>query len=121
MKPISSLLVGRSRLLCLLLSFMVITRCASAVEVVLYDGIGASQIVSNDAYRKYWLAINNSGQVVWEAFDDHDYEIFLYDGSKVIQLTDNERNDRKPHINDNGQVVWEADIGDIEIFLANPN
>ena len=74
------------------------------------------QIISIDTYRKYWLSINNSGQVVWEAFDDHDYEIFLYDGSKIIQLTDNERNDRKPHINDNGQVVWEADIGDIEIL-----
>jgi hypothetical protein len=89
--------------------------------VVLYDGVSASQVVSNDSYRKYWLAINNNGQVVWEAFDDQDYEIFLYDGSKIIQLTNNERNDRKPHINDNGQVVWEADIGDIEIFLANPN
>ncbi|MGA9260673.1 MAG: hypothetical protein WBV95_01765, partial [Desulfobacterales bacterium] len=53
--------------------------------------------------------------------DDHDYEIFLYDGSKIIQLTDNERNDRKPHINDSGQVVWEADTGNTEIFLATPN
>jgi hypothetical protein len=65
--------------------------------------------------------INNLGQVVWSGFEGHDYEIFLYDGSKIIQLTYNERNDRKPNINDNGQIVWEADIGDIEIFLANPN
>ncbi len=91
-------------------------------EVILFDGGGVSQgVISNDSYRKYWLAINNNGQVVWEAFDDYDYEIFLYDGTNIIQLTDNERNDRRPHINDNGQVVWESEIGNNEIFIANPN
>ena len=65
--------------------------------------------------------INNHGQVVWSGFDGHDYEIFLYDGTNIIQLTDNERNDRRPHINDNGQIVWESEIGNNEIFIANPN
>ena len=85
----------------------------------IHDGDSITQFSNN--YKDSEPDIYDSGRVVWEAFDDHDYEIFLYDGSEVIQLTDNERNDRKPHINDNGQVVWEADIGDIEIFLANPN
>jgi hypothetical protein len=90
-------------------------------EIVIYDGTGVRLIVGTDAYRKDWLAINNNGQVVWEAFDGADYEIFIYDGTRVTQLTDNEHSDRKPHINTNGQVVWEADIGNSEIFLANPN
>jgi hypothetical protein len=65
--------------------------------------------------------INNLGQVVWSGFDGHDFEIFLYDGVQTIQITNNDDEDLHPVINDNGQVVWEADIGDIEIFLANPN
>ena len=79
-----------------------------------------TQLTNNDATDGS-PHINNLGQVLWSGFDGHDYEIFLYDGSKIIQLTDNERNDRKPHINDNGQIVWEVDTGDIEIFLAIPN
>ena len=31
--------------------------------------------------------INNLGQVVWSGFDGHDYEIFLYDGVQIIQLS----------------------------------
>jgi len=41
--------------------------------------------------------------------------------AEITGIGNNERNDRKPHINDSGQVVWEADTGSTEIFLATPN
>jgi len=34
--------------------------------------------------------INNLGQVVWAGFDGHDYEIFLYDGVQIIQISNND-------------------------------
>jgi hypothetical protein len=50
-------------------------------------------------------ASTHDGQVVWSGWDGQDEEIFLYDGSQVRQLTNNERPDGMPLIH-NGQVVW---------------
>jgi hypothetical protein len=50
--------------------------------------------------------INSAGQVVWEAYDGHDTEIFLWNGGSVQQLTDNDRNDYGASLNDAGQVAW---------------
>jgi hypothetical protein len=64
--------------------------------------------------------INDRGEVVWEGdmelFDLYRfyYEIFYYDGTNIIQLTDNDNPDDGPQINNNGSVVWK---GDGEIFL----
>jgi hypothetical protein len=45
-------------------------------------------------------------------------EIFLYDGTATIQLTNNSYNDGSPVINDNDYVVWSGRNGsDREIFL----
>jgi len=66
----------------------------------------------------YPLGID-SGQVTWYANDGNDYEIFLYDGDTVIQLTDNIYHDKTPQIHD-GQVTWNGHDGsDYEIFLYN--
>ena len=59
----------------------------------IHDGDGITQFSNN--YKDSEPDINDSGQVVWEA-DIGDKEILFFDGSKIIQLTDNERNDRKP-------------------------
>jgi hypothetical protein len=59
---------------------------------------------------------------VWQGRDDTDYEIFVYDGSAVVQLTDNTVDDWGPKINNRGQVVWYRNDGmDYEIFLATPS
>ncbi|HAG83827.1 MAG TPA: calcium-binding protein [Cyanobacteria bacterium UBA12227] len=48
-----------------------------------------------------------------------DTEIFLYDGSQIIQLTDNNTNDSLPQISGNN-VVWRGfDGDDDEIYLYN--
>ena len=62
--------------------------------------------------------INNSGQVVWEAFG----EIFLNDGTAIIQLTDNDIFEGTPQINDNGFVTWNRYTntpGGVDLFLYN--
>ena len=46
-------------------------------------------------------------KVVWAGFDGNDFEIYLYDGTQVIQLTDNETTDSNPRIYD-GKVTWEG-------------
>jgi cytochrome c2 len=63
-------------------------------------------------YKDKAPAINDNGYVVWhsERFDDE--EIFLFDGSKTIQLTDNEWRDSYASINNKGHVVWEGKVGD---------
>jgi hypothetical protein len=103
-----------------IMTHVLFTTNAALFCILIFDGAKIIQL-SDNIYNDFSPHINTQGQVVWFGHDGYDFEIFLYDGAKTIQLTDNERNDRNPHMNDNGQVVWEADIGDIEIFLANPN
>jgi len=40
------------------------------------------------------------------SFAGNDGEIFFYDGTNIIQLTDNDFDDVGPRINDSGEVVW---------------
>lgn len=46
--------------------------------------------------------------MLWEGYDGLDYEIFLYDGSTIKQLTDNEYDDCHSQINNNNYVVWDG-------------
>ncbi|MHA2142589.1 MAG: hypothetical protein ACXADF_06440 [Candidatus Thorarchaeota archaeon] len=62
------------------------------------------------------LVIHN-GMVTWVGFvDNGDGEIFLYDGTTVNQLTDNDWDEWTPRIH-NGMVTWQGRIYDIETFL----
>jgi hypothetical protein len=57
---------------------------------------------------------------VWFGHDGNDWEIFLYNGLTVIQLTNNEYDDREPQIKASGSVVWSGHDGnDWEIFIYN--
>ena len=69
--------------------------------------------------------VNNAGQIAWFADDsEYDYEIYLYDSSTILQITDNDFDDWHPAISNAGEVVWygygELDASDItadaEIF-----
>ena len=42
--------------------------------------------------------------------DGGDWDIFLYDGNSVKQLTDNDLYEATPQINDLGQAVWQAEL-----------
>jgi hypothetical protein len=92
-------------------------------NVYLYDGTSVNKL-PNNAYAQN-PQINNKGDVVWEGWDGTDWEIFLYDGTKTIQITDNLLDDQNPKINDSGYIVWERwDVvdyyyTDTEILLYN--
>ncbi|MGA1871847.1 MAG: hypothetical protein ACMUJM_25275 [bacterium] len=60
------------------------------------------------------IRINSQGMVSWTGFDGKDWEIFLYNGKEVIQLSNNEYNDKNPQINEQGQLVW---LGDNRLFF----
>ena len=66
--------------------------------------------------------ISDNGYVIWFASDsgpEWDYEIFIYNGVNITQVTDNEYDEWFPKINNNWSVVWVGfvDGSDPEIFL----
>jgi hypothetical protein len=61
----------------------------------------------------------DGNQLAWQCFDGNDDEIFWYNGTDTIQLTDNLYDDKMPWIH-NGQVVWVGnDSLDDEIYFFN--
>jgi hypothetical protein len=111
-------LVSTKKIVCISLLFLMIF---PALGFYAYgQGYTITRLTDNN-YADGSPNINNHGQVVWFGFDGHDYEIFLYDGVQISQLTNNDDTDLRPVINNNGQVVWESEIGNSEIFIANPH
>ncbi|BBO85881.1 hypothetical protein DSCO28_64470 [Desulfosarcina ovata subsp. sediminis] len=47
----------------------------------------------------------SNGQIAYAKWDGNDYEIFLWDGQEITQITNNETDDYEPQI-DNGQISW---------------
>ena len=75
-------------------------------DIYLYNGVSGNKI-SIDGYRNSNPKINNIGQVVWSGTNGIDTEIFYYDGSVTINLSNrSELDDYEPDLNDNGFVVW---------------
>ncbi|MBU1023892.1 hypothetical protein KKB99_06385, partial [bacterium] len=63
------------------------------------------------------MATLSNGQIVWAQWDGNDYEIMLWNGDTITQLTDNESDDYEPFI-ENGQVTWTGGIEpNTEIFF----
>ena len=61
-------------------------------------------------------AVDGSGDnLVWSSYVDGNWEIFLYDGKKTIQVTDNEIDDINPKISGN-TIVWNTDGATSDIF-----
>jgi hypothetical protein len=83
-----------------------------------HNGI-ATQLPS-PALENYGPDINNSGQVVWQAYDEAGTQhIYLYDQGIICAISDPAINSYNPRINDAGQVVWEGQSngGPPEIYL----
>lgn len=87
--------------------------------IYLYNGVYISELAHScsTAYPK----ISNNGHVVWVGSNVNPNALLLYDGEKVIQLTDSYYTyayDQGFQINNAGHVVWiENDGNDTEIFL----
>ncbi len=93
-----------------------------AYDIFFYGGTLPPQNITNTcSYDDDFPSMNDSDSIVWRGFDGNDYEIFLYDGATITQMTDNCYDDNPPRINNNGQVVWSGfDGNDYEVFLATP-
>ena len=98
-------------------------------EIFLYDGSAITQLTDN-SYDDDYPQINENGHVAWQGcagggdcpatYIGDGWEIFLYDGSTTVRLTDNASYDGHPQISANGDVVWQGwDGADNEIFLYN--
>jgi len=85
-------------------------------QIFLYDGLTTTQLSTGSSNHYPQISGNN---VVWGGSDGGDYEIFLYNGSSVTTITNNNIYDDNPQISGNN-VVWESsDGGDYEIFFYN--
>ena len=60
-------------------------------QINLYDGNTTTQIANNDTI---WLQGFFDGNVIWSQWDGNDFELFRYDGNSILQITDNDFNDR---------------------------
>jgi hypothetical protein len=67
-------------------------------------------VVTNVTRTKWvdedYFDINQSGLIAFDGWDGNDWEIYLFDGRAVTQITDNYTDDRQPDINDLGHIVW---------------
>jgi hypothetical protein len=93
----------------------------STEGIFLYDGTITTKL-SEYGYNYH---INDNNYVVWEAREpDQDMEIFLYNVSEVIQITNNDYDDLSPQLNNNNYIVWWTQFpggqARSEIFLAIP-
>jgi hypothetical protein len=79
------------------------------------------QLTDNE-YSDRNYQVNSSGQVVWEGYDGHDWEIFVFDGiDPPERATSNSDDDTNPQISDSGWVVWEQNDtaeGDYKIWIG---
>ena len=82
-------------------------------DIVYYDG--SIHYITTNGLSNTNPYINNNDVIVWcgkgtDGTDSgDDYEIFMYDGISIIQLTHNDYDDRTPVINDLNQIVWSGD------------
>lgn len=101
-------------------------------EIYLYDGSKTIQLTNNDADDSSPQISGNN--VVWVSNDaiykeksdddeDNSYarnEIFFYDGSKTVQITNDDYDDNRPQISGDN-IVWQRDLpSEYEILLATP-
>jgi len=89
----------------------------SGYHVSLYDGTATRILSLATGYTGFRPKVSGSN-VVWEAWDGHDEEVLVWDGSSAVRLTDNDYTDRYPQIS-GSNIVWQGwDGQDWEIFQA---
>jgi len=94
------------------------------------DGTGMVQITNNSSSSgrprdDVWPQINNANpaRVVWFGWSGSNWEIYSanVDGTSLVNVSNNSREDEYPQINDAGRVVWQSYFDDTnaEIYSAN--
>jgi hypothetical protein len=98
-------------------------------EILLYrNDTGDIEQITNTAEEPYWAPtmpqISDVGYVAFLATEARlvgwNLEVYVYDGSQILNISVSEDNESFPRINSIGSVVWavDTDAEDDEIFLA---
>jgi len=98
-------------------------------ELLLYrHATGDIEQITNTAEQPYWSptfpGISDVGIVTFQAVEARlvgwNIEVYVYDGSKIMNISGSDNNETHPLINSIGSVVWavDTDAEDDEIFLA---
>ena len=101
-------------------------------KLFFFDGSDVHQLSTPNFSIVPPIQLTNNGYIVWRGLEidpnagrdspPSPGEIFLYDGSSIIQVTNNDWVDRNPAINEEGLIVWRAFEGsEAEIFLFTPS
>jgi len=87
--------------------------------VFLWDG-NESTLIDTDHFAKEPSLYE--GNIAWTSHDGNDNEIYYWNGLDILQITDNEYEDRLPSLYD-GHIAWHAGaVGDeYEIFFWDGN
>ncbi len=106
-------------------------------EIILDNGAGEENISNSPTCDDAAPRIGDGGHVVWQGYCQYtasttfsDYEVFLYDGTSAINISNDhdsyplEGADTAPQVNALGHVVWVKDLssaplGKKEIFFYN--
>ena len=89
-------------------------------EIYLNGGDFSWQVTSDEYDDE--APVVGGGRIVWQGFDGQDWEIFSseFNGSGLVQITNNAVDDRHPQVNSAGRIVWDSFDGvDDEIYAGN--
>ncbi len=103
-------------------------------ELFRYDGNTTLQITDNDfndrlspdstpssSSANSSTALDGAGdRLVWSSYVNGNWEIFYYDGTETIQVTDNDIDDLNPKISGD-RLVWNTSGATSDIFLYEPD
>ena len=103
-------------------------------ELFRFDGTNTSQITNNDfndvltpsstatsSSVNSSAAVDGSGDnLVWSSYVGDSWEVFFFDGTQTIQVTDNSIDDLNPKISGN-TVVWSTSGTTSDIFMFEPD
>ncbi|BAQ63006.1 cell surface protein [Geminocystis sp. NIES-3708] len=73
------------------------------------------QLTNNDDDDVVFILSIRNDNIVWEDDDGHDKEIYFYDGNKIVQLSDNNFDDKItgfPIYSDTNDLIWTAEVSD---------
>jgi hypothetical protein len=81
--------------------------CGKNCHEIFFYRDGVITRLTNNLVEDANPQINDNGYIVWQQYDGEDWEILLFDGDSITQLTNNfGTTDIDPQIDNNNNVVW---------------
>ncbi len=77
-------------------------------QIYLWDGTQVSVLPGISDLNCYFPDINDLGQVAFSVYDSTraDYDIYFWNGTEVIRITDDDIDQQYVRINNSGEIVW---------------